>query len=140
MLVQGPCRGRAPVVARAPRDRRLSWQGGRADLAIDGALSTSGETLAVSLSDDEFGTVEAIRRLLGYYRHSDRTHLHLTPAAVGQRAIGHFAFFHSRFEHSLWPIALLWLRHGRLPPRPEGEVWHLPADAGQRDRASSTSA
>ncbi len=99
-----------------------------------------GETLAVSLSDDEFGTVEAIRRLLGYYRHSDRTHLHLTPAAVGQRAIGHFAFFHSRFEHSLWPIALLWLRHGRLPPRPEGEVWHLPADAGQRDRASSTSA
>lgn len=81
-----------------------------------------GETLALSLSDDEFGTVEAIRRLLGYFRNSHRTHLHLAPEAVNQKSIGHFAFFHSRFEHSLWKISLEWLQHGRLPSLPESEV------------------
>ena len=84
-----------------------------------------GDTLAVSLSDDEFGTPSAIRRLLGYFRHSRRTHLHLRPEAAGERQVGHFAFFHSRFEHSLWQIPLAWLRHGRLPAQPAGEVESL---------------
>ncbi|QDF98035.1 alpha/beta hydrolase [Azoarcus sp. DD4] len=81
-----------------------------------------GATLAVSLADDEFGTVPAIQRLLRYYRNSATTHLHIRPADVGQAAVGHFAFFHSRFEHSLWKIPLEWLRHGRLPPDAPGEV------------------
>ncbi len=86
-------------------------------------------TLAVSLADDEFGTVEAIRRLLGHYRNSPRTHLHLRPEAVGERQVGHFAFFHSRFEHTLWRIPLEWLRHGRLPAEPSGEVATLRPEA-----------
>lgn len=81
-----------------------------------------GDTLAVSLSDDEFGTPSAIRRLLGYFRHSRRTHLHLRPEAAGEQQVGHFAFFHSRFEHSLWQIPLAWLHHGRLPAQPFGEM------------------
>lgn len=81
-----------------------------------------GEMLALSMSDDEFGTVEAVRRLLGYYRSSPRTHLHLTPEALGEQEVGHFAFFHSRFEHSLWRIPLEWLRHGRLSPYPAGDT------------------
>lgn len=82
-------------------------------------------TLAVSLSDDEFGTVAAIRRLLGYYRNSPRTHLHLRPEAIGEQQVGHFAFFNSRYEHTLWRIPLEWLRHGRLPAQPQGEVLTL---------------
>lgn len=88
-----------------------------------------GDILALSLSDDEFGTIAAIRRLLAYFHNADRTHLHLAPEAIQQPRIGHFAFFHSRFEHSLWPLALHWLQHGRLPSRPQGEVSHFPAAA-----------
>ncbi len=79
-------------------------------------------TLALSVSDDEFGTVAAIERLLAYYRGSARTHLHLAPADIGLREIGHFAFFHNRFEHTLWKLPLDWLRHGRLPPGAPGTV------------------
>lgn len=75
-----------------------------------------GATLALSVTDDEFGTVAAIQRLLAYYRNSRRLHLRLPPAALGFERIGHFAFFHSRFEHSLWPIALRWLRDGEVDP------------------------
>jgi len=82
----------------------------------------TGDTLALSFSDDEFGTVAAVRRLLGYYRGSRRTHLHLTPETIGEARVGHFAFFHHRFEQSLWKIALEWLRHGRLLPDPKGEA------------------
>lgn len=81
-----------------------------------------GETLALSLSDDEFGTAEAIRRLLGYFRNSHRIHIHLSPEAINQESIGHFAFFHSRFENSLWKIALEWLQDGCVPPQLEGEA------------------
>lgn len=84
-----------------------------------------GQMLALSLSDDEFGTIPAIQRLLRYYRNSRVTHLHLAPAAIGAQAVGHFAFFHARFEHSLWRIPLAWLRHGTLPPGTPGQVLPL---------------
>jgi len=71
-------------------------------------------TLALSLDDDEFGTVPAVRRLLRHYGSSPATHLHVPPAAIGVERIGHFAFFHDRFEAALWPIPLEWLRSGRL--------------------------
>jgi predicted alpha/beta hydrolase len=71
--------------------------------------------LALGIDDDPFGTVPAIDRLLGYYRNSERHHLRLAPAALGQEAIGHFAFFQQRFQDALWPIALDWLRDRKLP-------------------------
>lgn len=75
-----------------------------------------GPTLALSIADDEFGTVAAVRRLLRYFRNSATTHLHLVPESVGEKQIGHFAFFHSRFEHSLWQLPLEWLRSGHVLP------------------------
>lgn len=80
----------------------------------EGFARLHGATLALSISDDEFGTSAAIERLLAYYRNSPRQHLRLPPQALGFEAIGHFAFFHSRFQDSLWPIALRWLRDGRV--------------------------
>ena len=70
--------------------------------------------LAISLEDDAFGTVPAIERLLGYFPDSPRIHVRLAPQAIGATEIGHFAFFHSRFEHTLWPLAVAWLQSGRL--------------------------
>ena len=41
---------------------------------------------------------------------------------VGVDRIGHFAFFHSRFETSLWPIALSWLTAGEVDPMKLGRI------------------
>lgn len=78
--------------------------------------------LAISIADDPFGTVAAVERLLGYFSQSPRTHLRLAPADIGEREIGHFAFFHSRFERQLWNLPLAWLKDGRLPPDALGEI------------------
>ncbi|MEQ5778416.1 alpha/beta fold hydrolase [Thalassospira sp. NFXS8] len=82
----------------------------------------SGKLLAIGLTDDPFGTVAAVDRLLGYYQGASRTHLRVAPGDIGAADIGHFAFFHDRFETSLWPIALTWLRDGVLPADAPGNV------------------
>ena len=66
--------------------------------------------------------VAAIERLLSYFSASPRTHLRINPQDIGEDAIGHFAFFHSRFQSTLWPIALQWLRHGELAVDMPGRV------------------
>lgn len=77
-------------------------------------------TLAISLTDDPFGTVAATERLLGYLQHAERRHLRLAPGDISVAQIGHFAFFHDRFRETLWPIALAWLQQGRLPESSTG--------------------
>lgn len=81
---------------------------------VDSFARLTGPTLALSVADDEFGTIPAINRLLGYFTNSPATHLRLAPEALGQPAIGHFAFFNARFADSLWRIPLAWLRDGRV--------------------------
>jgi predicted alpha/beta hydrolase len=71
--------------------------------------------LAVGITDDEFGTVPAIERLLAYFHQSPRIHLRITPQSIQEPQIGHFGFFNSRFEHKLWPLPLEWLTSGRIP-------------------------
>lgn len=88
--------------------------------------------LALSVTDDEFGTVPAIERLHAYFTGGSVTHLRIAPQTVGERSIGHFAFFHSRFQHSLWPIPLQWLKLGTVPQALRGAIV-LP----QRARADS---
>jgi predicted alpha/beta hydrolase len=68
--------------------------------------------LAVSVTDDEFGTVAAIERLLAHFTNAEHRHLRIAPGDIGENAIGHFGFFHSRFQQKLWPIALEWMNHG----------------------------
>lgn len=70
--------------------------------------------LAFSVSDDPFGTIPAVERLLRYFTHSPRMHLRIRPDMIGVSEIGHFAFFHSRFEKTLWPIPLSWLQTGHV--------------------------
>jgi predicted alpha/beta hydrolase len=75
----------------------------------------TGEILAIGLSDDPFGTPEALDRLLGYYTSARRTRIEIRPESIGENGIGHFAYFHDRFENTLWMDALRWLRDGQLP-------------------------
>ncbi len=78
--------------------------------------------LAVSVSDDEFGTVRAIERALAYFSNAETTHLRISPSSIGREAIGHFGFFHGRFEKDLWEVALYWLKNGELPADCLGEI------------------
>ena len=82
----------------------------------------SAPMLAVSVTDDEFGTVSAIERLLTYFSSSPRIHLRIPPRSIGEPRIGHFGFFHSRYRQKLWPIAAQWLQTGRLTKNLSGTI------------------
>jgi len=79
-------------------------------------------TLAISLTDDPFGTVAATERLLGYLQGAEHQHLRIAPVDISVEDIGHFAFFHDRFRESLWPIALEWLQRGALLAGRPGQI------------------
>ena len=79
------------------------------------------QLLAISITDDPFGTVAAIERLLSYFDSSERTHLRIAPQDIGETAVGHFAFFRSDYQDRLWPIALKWLQHGALAQGTPGQ-------------------
>lgn len=105
---------------RAPRIEEM-WRSGRQRLGTSERqalraryAALTAPILALSISDDEFGTVAAIERLLTCFSNSRSIHLHMAPSAIGESAIGHFAFFNSRYQESLWGIPLAWLRDGRL--------------------------
>ena len=80
------------------------------------------QILAVSLTDDPFGTVAAIERLLAYFSASARTHLRLAPEDIDESEVGHFAFFRSQYQEKLWPIALNWLEKGELMAGTPGKI------------------
>ena len=71
--------------------------------------------LAVAMSDDEFGTMKAIRRTLDYYSGAARKAVLLRPADYGRDAIGHFELFRDSHIDGFWRDTLSWLRDGRNP-------------------------
>lgn len=79
-------------------------------------------TLAISLTDDPFGTVAATERLLSYLQGAERWHLRIAPVDISAEQIGHFAFFQDRFRANLWPIALQWVKCGSLPANGPGQL------------------
>ncbi|VFR23869.1 Hydrolases of the alpha/beta superfamily [plant metagenome] len=89
---------------------------------VERCENLSAPILAISVTDDDFGTEAAIERLLAYFRNSRATHLRISPESIGEPRIGHFAFFHSRYEKTLWPVSLNWLRTGCLAPGTPGVV------------------
>lgn len=96
---------------------------GKAMLARTGQLpfaNVRAQTLAISISDDPYGTIAAIERLLSYFSHAPKTHLRIAPQDIGEQQVGHFAFFRSAYQATLWPIALNWLQTGKLAPDTPG--------------------
>jgi predicted alpha/beta hydrolase len=71
--------------------------------------------LAIGVADDEYGTPQAIRRALDYYRGSERRQVALAPADLGFPTIGHFDLFHARHAEGFWRQACGWLRDGVNP-------------------------
>jgi predicted alpha/beta hydrolase len=71
--------------------------------------------LAIGVSDDPFGTREAISRAHRYYANAGLTKVMLNPADFSADRIGHFDLFHARHETGFWLDTLLWLREGINP-------------------------
>lgn len=82
--------------------------------------------LAISTTDDPFATIAATNRFLALTPASPKQHLRLDPSLVGTPSIGHFAFFHDRFQPSLWPLVPAFLREGPGPEPRFGEILSPP--------------
>ncbi|OAN46661.1 alpha/beta hydrolase [Paramagnetospirillum marisnigri] len=82
---------------------------------LDRFAAVRAPILAVGMADDEFGTPQAIRRALGYYRGSQRRQVLLAPSDLGFNAIGHFDLFHDRHRDGFWRQSCAWLRDGLCP-------------------------
>ncbi len=99
---------------RGPRFERSHPRGER-QAVLAGMAAVTAPILAIAVSDDELGTVPAIRRTLGYYTGAARTAVLLKPSDYGRKAIGHFNLFHDSHAAGFWTDTLLWLREGRHP-------------------------
>jgi predicted alpha/beta hydrolase len=71
--------------------------------------------LAIAVSDDELGTMPAVRRTLNYYTGAQSAVVQLHPVDLGREKIGHFGLFHDSCKESFWLDTLSWLREGRNP-------------------------
>ncbi len=78
--------------------------------------------LAIALSDDDIGTLPAIRRTLAYYVNAPKTHMLLTPRHFDTKAVGHFGLFHKRFADTFWVDTLKWLKDGVNPWSDTGDI------------------
>jgi predicted alpha/beta hydrolase len=68
-----------------------------------------------SFSDDTFAPPRAVEALLGFYSSARVERRALTPADLGVRKFGHWAFFKERFRDPLWSEAAAWLRAASRP-------------------------
>lgn len=99
---------------RGPRFERSHPPDERSDV-LARMSAVKAPILAISVSDDEFGTVPAIQRALRYYTSAPRTAVLLRPEDYGLARIGHFDLFHDRHASGFWLDTLLWLRDGHNP-------------------------
>lgn len=97
----------------------VSYSDHECPLILDRFESVQAPILAVGLTDDEFGTPQAILRGLRYYRGSERQRVMLAPADLGFAAVGHFDLFHDRHRTGFWPKTCIWLRDGMTPWPPD---------------------
>ena len=105
-------------------DLESSYQGSERKDILARFAAMRARVLAVGLTDDEFGTPNALRRALAYFRGCERTQVLLAPANFGCASVGHFGLFHAR-RADFWQAGLSWLSGGGIPW--PGET--LPADA-----------
>jgi predicted alpha/beta hydrolase len=78
-----------------------------------GALQA--DILAIADVRDPFATIPATRRLLEYFFRCHCEFSRIDPRREKLPKLGHFGFFHSRFQSSLWPKSLEWLSTGHNP-------------------------
>ena len=73
------------------------------------------DILSIALSDDEYGTRDAVRAGLDYYTGARRIQAEVLPADLGFDRVGHFSMFHDRHAGRFWPDTVRWLQDGVNP-------------------------
>nr|WP_245198064.1 alpha/beta fold hydrolase [Jiella mangrovi] len=68
--------------------------------------------LSIGITDDPWGTREAVAALIRYFPNADIEDLWLTPEEAGD-AIGHMGFFRREMQDTLWPVAKAFLLEGK---------------------------
>jgi len=63
--------------------------------------------VSISFSDDEFMSKRNTESIHGFYVNAPRTMKRIAPRDIGVRRIGHFGFFRTEHESSLWRAHLL---------------------------------
>jgi len=76
---------------------------------LPGFKKITAPMLFYSFSDDTFAPPRAVEELKGWYANATIEHRHFQPQDLGVKQIGHFGFFKSRYNESLWPQAARWL-------------------------------
>jgi predicted alpha/beta hydrolase len=74
--------------------------------------------LAYDFSDDLMAPLEAVERLLARYERAHPRRVHVTPASLGARRVGHFGFFRPAVGGALWPDLVSWLYEPRKASQP----------------------
>lgn len=98
------------------RDRmELSYPAPERAAILNRFAAVQAPILAIGLADDEYGTIQAIRRGLDYYAASPRQQVELFPQDLGFDSVGHFDPFHERHSDKFWPATCDWLRDGVNP-------------------------
>ncbi|NYE95772.1 putative alpha/beta hydrolase [Psychromicrobium silvestre] len=100
-------RGVALDWARSPRN----FTRGQPELRENLAAVTAPLT-ALASSDDPYATRRATQRMLRYYSSAPSSVAFLNPERYGERSLGHFALFQSRFENSFWAETVDYLHDG----------------------------
>lgn len=65
--------------------------------------------LSLAFTDDEFMSRRNVESLHSFYAGAQPVIRHFSPRDVGEKRIGHFGFFRSKFQTSLWPQVPQWL-------------------------------
>jgi len=83
----------------------IQWR----DRALGRFHAIHASTLALRFTDDAFATQSATNRILALYQNCASTSVVVSPTDVNSQKIGHFGFFRSRFQRTLWMRVLEWL-------------------------------
>jgi predicted alpha/beta hydrolase len=76
--------------------------------------------LMYSFRDDEIAPARAVQALIGRLENAQLEHHDIAPEAFGGGPIGHFGFFKSRFEHTLWLEAVRFFTRLFVAAEPRG--------------------
>ena len=82
----------------------------RIESLLDRFRAVRADTLALRFTDDPFATEAATHRILDLYVNCVATRTIISPLDVDGHKIGHFGFFRSRFQSTLWSRVMEWLR------------------------------
>ncbi len=73
-----------------------------------------------SIDDDKYAPSRSVDRLFAIYKNAQVERIHLTPAELGVKQVGHFGAFRTKFKETLWPQLLRPLERALVPLRAAG--------------------